>query len=98
MRYTVCRTLKVVVFDKMASVLFIIRVPYQENIQRMEKSRNGKSTSSQMHQKFNQSKAKSDDKALHSEDGPGGGTNEADQTANDVRSLNDPLNLATVQV
>ena len=47
---------------------------------------------------LNQSKAKSDDKALHSEHDRGGGTNEADQTANDVQSLNDPLNLARVQI
>ena len=83
----------------MASVLFIIRVPYEENSQSMENDWNGESTSSQMDdENLNQSKAKSDDKALHSEHDRGGGTNEADQNANDVQSLIDPLNLARVQI
>ena len=84
----------------MASVLFIICVPYTKNSQNLETDGNGESTSSQIYdQNFFQFMCISDDSALppdHKPEQTDGDTNKANQTANDVQSLTGPLDLAKV--
>ena len=84
----------------MASVLFIIRVPFGENSQSLETDGNGESTSSQTDdQNLPKFKCKSDDNTLaseHKSEQSAGDTNKADQTENGVQSVTGPLNLAKV--
>ena len=88
-------------FAKMASVLFIIRVPYKES----SKSLVNKEPSTQImrgtedkdtrektdHQNVKEAKFENENEANIS-----GDANEADLTADDVETLTDPLNLAEV--
>lgn len=75
----------------MASVLFLIRVPYEESSQSLEG--NGDSTSRHADdQNFNKMKFENDDKSLSGDCD----ANESNQAADDIEALTNPLNLVEV--